>query len=215
MHHYLGHDTSLADYTSGRYSTEISELEKQGVEPSGLSHRRLTSMVNLQMAQFSAQIASQYSSSVQARYARDVSTDDLRKYNVILSGSQSANPWIELYQGRLNFVFDKGVVRNVHPQAGELAEYPMEQPPDHFSYGVLAFLPGLDSSKNILIMEGTTLPGTEAITDLLFEQKDMEELLHGLRNSDGTLKHFEILLASSHFNGKAGNFHIVAERSYP
>lgn len=215
MHHYLNHDTSLADYTSGRYLAETVALEKAGDEPNGLSHRHLTSMVDLKLGQFLEKTASSYNSSVQSLYARELNLDELKKSNVILSGSQSANPWLELYTPRMNFVFGKDGVENRTPQAGEPAMYLPERAPDHLCYGVLAFLPGLNASKNVLIVEGTTQAGTEAITDLLFDEERMHDLLSHIPREHGRLSHFEILLDATHMNGNSGAFHVVAQRVYP
>ena len=56
MHHYLQHDTSLADYTSGRYRQEAEELQRSGVEPSGLIERRYSSIADLEMTRLMAEI---------------------------------------------------------------------------------------------------------------------------------------------------------------
>ncbi len=76
-------------------------------------------------------------------------------------------------------------------------------------------LEGMEPSRNILILEGTSLAGTEAIYDLVFDEKQLALLLSQFTNPDGSLKHFEVLLASRHMNGSAAAFQLLASRTYP
>ncbi len=221
VHHFLQHDTSLADYTSGAYLSEIRSLEKNGIYTFGLAGRRYTSMVDVQMAQSLAELATQFRGTLKSRYPRDITIADIRNQNVILSGSRGANPWLELFEPKMNFVIagdytrHTTIVRNREPQGSEQAEYISDESPSHTIYGVLAFLPGIDPSKNVLILEGTSLPGTEAIYDFVFDHDQLEQLLKQFKNRDGSLKHFEVLLSSKYLNGNAATFQPLASRTYP
>jgi hypothetical protein len=68
---------------------------------------------------------------------------------------------------------------------------------------------------NALIIEGNSMAGTEAISDLLFDDAALLPFLGKLRKPDGTLPHFEILIESNSVNGIAGPVHILAYRTHP
>ena len=220
MHHYLQHDTTLADYISGRYRQEAEKLHRSGVEPSGLIDRRYSSIADLEMTRLISEIAGSKHLTMRATFARDMTMNDLKHSNIILSGSKSANPWLELYDPQMNFMIENDytrnmtVVRNRHPMAGEPAEFNGGLSSTAVTYGVLAFLPGIERSHNVLILEGTSVAGTESIYDLLSDEKELAQILAKFRNADGSLKHFEVLLASQSFDGNASKFQIAAFRSY-
>jgi hypothetical protein len=220
MHHYLQHDTSLADYTSGRYRQEAEELHRSGVEPSGLIERRYSSIADLEMTRLMAEIAGAKHMPMRTTFARDMTMDDLKRNNIVLSGSKSANPWLELYDPQMNFLIEYDyarnmtVVRNRHPRNGEPNEFNGDSAPTPVTYAVLAFLPNIESSRNVLILEGTSVAGTESIYDLLSDEKELGQILNKFKSVDGSLKHFEVLLASQSFNGSAAKFQVVAFRAY-
>jgi hypothetical protein len=220
MHHYLHHDISLADYISGRYRQEAEDLYRSGVEPSGLIDRRYSSIADLEVTRLMAEIAGAKNMSMRTTFARDMTMDDLKQNNIVLSGSKGANPWLELYDPQMNFLIENDytrnmtVVRNRHPHNGEPNEYNGDNSTTPVNYGVLAFLPGIEPSRNVLILEGTSVAGTESIYDLLSDKKELGQILEKFENPDGNLKHFEVLLASQSVDGSAAKFHVVAFRAY-
>jgi hypothetical protein len=221
LHFHMLHDTSLADYTSGRYLNDVRALKQSGVDTMGVEERRYTSIVDLQMTQALTQLAMEHRAVFKARYPRDINLEDVKKENVIVSGSLGANPWLELYEPMLNFnitgIPEKHImiVTNRAPRAGEEKTYIADQAPEHSTYGVLAFLPGIKPSRNALILQGTSVAGTEAISDLVFDQKQLGIILQGFKRPDGTLPHFEVLLAGQYVNGTSSRFKVVASRTYP
>ena len=221
LHYHMLHDTSLADYTSGRYIDDVRDLHKTGIDTMGLEGRRYTSIVDLEMTRSLAQLAVGHRSAFNVRYPRDLNLEDVKKENVIVSGSRGANPWVELFEPMLNFkivgVPEKHItiVNNRSPLAGEEKVYVAGLPPANATYGVLAFLPGIEPSKNVLLVQGTSVAGTEAISDLLFNRKQLEATLKRFIRPDGTLSHFEVLLAGHSVNNTSAGFRIVASRTYP
>jgi hypothetical protein len=221
LHVHMLHDTSLADYTSGRYLNDVHALHQSGVDTMGLEARRYTSIVDLQMTQSLTQLAMEHRALFKVRYPRDINLEDVKKENVIVSGSLGANPWLELFEPMLNFdisgIPEKHImiVTNRSPRSGEEKVYIADQAPEHSTYGVLAFLPGIEPSRNVLILQGTSVAGTEAISDLVFDQKQLGAILQGFKHPDGTLPHFEVLLAGQNVNGTSSRFKVVASRTYP
>lgn len=220
LHYHMTHDTSLADYISGRYLEEIHALQRTGVDTMGLEGRRYTSIVDLRMTQWLTQLAIEHRAVFNVRYPRDINLEDVKKENVVISGSLGANPWLELYEPMLNFnisgIPEKHlmVVSNRSPRVGEQKEYIADQPPEHVTYGVLAFLPGIERSRDTLILQGTSLAGTEAISDLIFDHTELDVVLQNFRRPDGSIRHFEALLSGENVNGSSVRFKILASRMY-
>jgi len=106
------------------------------------------------------------------------------------------------------------IVSNRSPRPGEQKEYVADQAPEHVTYGVLAFLPGIERSRDALILQGTSLAGTEAISDLIFDHKELDAVLQNFRRADGSISHFEVLLSGENINGASVRFKILASRTY-
>jgi hypothetical protein len=223
LHWMTEKDTSLTEYLSRDFSQETRGLSPERArEVLNMANRRYTSFVDLKMFHRLQQMPFVAPGKLEVRYARDVEIDELKQGNVILWGARGANPWIELYEPRMNFVGSDDWIHhtysfiNRHPQAGEPSEFSVSgDDPKQRVMGVLAFLPNLDGSGNALIIEGNSMAGAEAIGDFLFDDADLLSFLSKLRKSDGSLSHFEVLLESNSLNGSAGPFRILAYCTHP
>lgn len=148
--------------------------------------------------------------------AREYAPDLLTKDNVILLGSPTTDPWDELFEGRLNFTEDPNSARessvtNHAPAAGEQAVYdPSNQT---VAYCVVAWLPKLDGSGAVLLIEGTSSEATEAGGDFLLSEDQLARFKKKLNRSK--LPYFEVLLRVSHVTGTPITASIVADRTYP
>jgi hypothetical protein len=134
------------------------------------------------------------------------SLDDAKNNDLIFVGSPSENLTLLEIPGTHEFVFrrlDSGprkgdlAVANIHPQAGESKFYlasPSSAPLAE-DYAVIAFLPGLNPTRSVLIIAGTTTFGTQGAVEYVCRQDSLQELLLRLSVSDtGDLKPFEALL---------------------
>ncbi len=218
LHGMTEQNSTLAEYLSRNFSREISATTTMPANIIlNLSQRRYTSFVDLELFDRLTHLPNALSTGYSVRYARDIQPNDLKNSNVVLSGSQDANPWVELFEPQMNFVLHDDLVKNVrsfinrHPQPGENKVYLC----DSFEYGVLAYLPNLSGSGNVLLIGGTSVAGTEAISDFLFEDESFEPFLEKISRKGGSLEHFEILLESRSLDGSASRSQIVAYRTYP
>lgn len=221
LHSAVRHDTSLADYVSGGYLRDAQEELKDQQELLGIVKNRYSSAVDVSIAQRVTELAMNRQSRAEVRFAREVRLEDLKKGNAILSGSRGANPWLELFEPQMNFLLTsdflshRTYVRNRKPLPEEKDQYVSgrgdEQAP---LYAVLAFLPNLEPSGNVLILEGTSLAGTEAVRDFLFDDRALLPFLRSVLRPDGSLRHFEVLVAATVVNGNASKFQIVAYRTH-
>lgn len=216
-----GKNVRLADYLSGDYRTHF-------VAPAGttanlvsvLGSRRYTSIVDLDIVTKLYRIPGIPLSRVQLRYARDLRPNDLKGGPVILLGAQEGTPWVELFADRMNFVFQhdrqKGsfAVINRSPRGNELSRYESNQAdPLHKVYGLVALRPNLQGSGQILLLEGTSMAGTESAADFVFDEAHLLPFLEKIKTQNGSLPYFELLLQSNNMNGNASQSEILAYRT--
>jgi len=145
---------------------------------------RYTSIVDLQVASQLMALPEAMQGQTQIRYARDLKLDDLKGNNIILVGAKEANPWVELFEQHMNFAFDDKrdtydfVVTNKSPQPGEAPTYKMvPSDPAHRAYALVALLPNLNGTGKVLIVEGSTMAGTDAASDFAFDGTKLASLL--------------------------------------
>jgi hypothetical protein len=214
--------TTLAEYLSRDFREETRTLSPQmAAEVIDMGSRRYTSFVDVETAHRLEGLAIASQGKLKVKYARDIHIDDFKDGDIILSGSRGANPWLELFEPEMNFVRvhdpvnDRFSFINRHPKAGESASYAVSRP-GHTQevLGLLGFLPNLSDTGNVLIIEGSSLAGTEATEDFLFDDLALLPFLSSIKAPDGSLPHFEVLLGSSSVNGSAGPFHVLAYRTH-
>lgn len=216
LHGLTGQNSTLGEYMGRNFDRQLAGTTLPRNVVMNLASRRYTSFVDLELFDRLTHLPQARPGSYSIRYARDVHANDLKSANVILSGSQDANPWTELFEPQMNFVLQDDLEKNERgflnhaPQAGESPYYKSIP----YEYGLLAFLPNLSGSGNALLIEGTSVAGTEAISDFLFEDSDFEPFLEKIMRKDGTLPHFEILLRSRSLDGSASHSEIVAYRTH-
>lgn len=134
------------------------------------------------------------------------SLDDAKNNDLIFVGSPSENLTLADIPGSREFVFErldsgprKGdlAVLNVHPQSGEPKMFlatPANQPTVE-DYAVVSLLPGLDSSRSILILAGNSTFGTQAAVEFVCQENSLSELLRRMNvTKPSDLKNFEALL---------------------
>lgn len=157
---------------------------------------------------------------MQVRYSRDIRPNDLKTGSVILLGTQEGTPWIELFENQMNFRVQHNhqwgsfSVINRSPLGNELAHYDsIRSGPARKVYGLVALRPNLGSSGQVLILEGTSMAGTESAADFVFDDSHLLPFLGKIRKPDGSLPYFELLLQSSNMNGNASQSEIVGFRT--
>jgi hypothetical protein len=215
LHGTTGQNSSLSEYLSRDFSKELGATSApRRDEILSIASRRYTSFVDLEFVDRLTHLPETNSSKYSIRYARDLSVNDLKNSNVILSGSQDSDPWIELFEPQMNFILHDDLLHGVRafmnrkPQAGERDLYVCGQ----FEYGVLAYLPNLSNTGNVLIVEGTSVAGTEAISDFLFADGNLDPFLKQIARRDGSVPHFEILVESRSVSGSASRSLALAYR---
>jgi hypothetical protein len=218
----VGRSVDLAEYLSGDYRTNLlpktpTPLQEAAVE---LGSRRYTSIVDLEVAKSLSQLAQPTQSKLEVRYARDVRPNDLKQGNVILVGAAEANPWVELFEHNMNFVFFNDRVRGIFsvlnrdPKGAEPRQWDSAyKDAQHRVYAVVAFLPNLGGNGNALILEGTSMAGTESAWDFVSDDSQLLPFLKQIRRADNTLPHFEVVLGTNNMSGSAVKNNVLAWRT--
>ena len=222
LHKMTGKSTTLQEYLTRDFSQETRGLSAERTdEVLNMGERRYTSFVDLNIYRRLQQLATASPGKLDVKFARDMQIDELKQGNVIVSGARGANPWLALYEPRMNFIGTDEWTHhgytflNRHPLAGETATFSTsEGDPMQRVLGVLAYLPNLEGTGHTLIVEGNSMAGTEAISDFLFDDAALLPFLRKVSKSDGTVPYFEVLIEANSVNGSAGPFRILAYRTY-
>lgn len=217
---------NLGDYLSRSW---YAKDEAGDVKMREIAIRRFTSPADLDLSARITDLAHSYHSRAKVRFARNVDIHELRSGNVVLLGSRRSNPWVELFEPRMNFVleFDRDrhgpAFRNRSPRPGEPKMVALDsslsvQGPESKlieSYAVAALLPGLTDHGNVLILEGLSMEGTEAAGEFVLNPQRFGPFLRRIgQKSNEPVKPFEVLLKLTAVAGGFADPEVVAFR-YP
>lgn len=151
--------------------------------------------------------------------ARDFRLEPQTTGDVLLLGHPYGDPWMELFEGRMNFRFNiapdgKRSILNMQPQPGEASSYATIQPPSQTGYCVIAFQPKPVGTGNALLILGTDMSSTEAGLRAISEEAFASELLRRIgARSSGPLPYFEILVRVKLMAGISPGFEFVTQRT--
>jgi hypothetical protein len=220
-----GATVPLRSYMDKSYLAGADVIPSQIPEQIGLreAHRRLTSIADAELISDLLRIPEAIQTSPVIRFARDVQVSDLKSANGVLIGAREANPWLAMFEARRNFTIDDDqqtrifTVSNRSPRGGESsAYYARSGDPKHLAYALIALVPNLDNSGYILIVEGTSIAGTEAAADFLTHRPyRIEGILAPVLKQYGRIPPFEVLLETTNLNGSASQSRVVAFRTTP
>ena len=216
-----GHLVPLSEYINRDYLSLRSPYKVDEQNMRDLDAQRYTNVTDLNAVMRFSHLREADAGQLTVRYARELHMEDLKDANVILLGSSFSNPWAELFEKNLNFVFNyqphpnASLIVNRHPQVGELPVYKNDATgPSHRTYAVIALVPNLNATGSVLLAEGLTMAGTQAAVDTLFNPAMMRPLLEKFSNSDGSLNPFEILIETRSFGSDSPQATVVATRVY-
>ena len=147
--------------------------------------------------------------------SRLVTWDEARSRNLIFVGAPSQNTALHDLPSTSEFtiVLDSkniGYIRNVHPEAGEPDRYAVANPNEE--YDLLAYLPGLEPGKFVLIFSGLSTDGTQAAVEYACSPIHANELVKRAGNSDGQVHPFEAVLHTHVSQGVPTRSEVVAFR---
>jgi hypothetical protein len=149
--------------------------------------------------------------------ARSYTPQNIKTHNVILIGARQSNPWLELYQNRMNFdveydpALHRSHVLNRAPINGEQSTYEVINDRNR-DYSVVAFFPNLSDHRYTLILAGTDSQGTRAAGEFITSSEGLAAIRQRLPADQNP--YFEVLLYSTRLEGTTLQTMVVATRGY-
>ncbi|MBC7927157.1 MAG: hypothetical protein H7039_16025, partial [Bryobacteraceae bacterium] len=192
--------------------------------------RRYTSLADAQIVKrlYEAQLIGDRSTVL---HARDASVRAFHSGNHVLIGSQRAIPWVRLFEDRMDFRLRTSredfslsrdgaaapvVIENHDPQDGEPASYRSQGRGTSGSeaFAIVACLPNLSRTGNVLILAGSEASGTEAAGNLLTDEQRMGALLQRVKAEGSKVPYFEALLRVWHLENTGRSYEVIAFHSH-
>lgn len=217
------HLVSVEEYASGSYLSEMQfppEFDARNFND--LRRERYTSVVSLNITSMLVRLPEFIADRTQVRYARGITAEDIKHSNVILLGSKHTNPWVSLFDSRLNFRLeytpevDESYVLNEHPAGAEQKVYRNStDAASNHTYGAIAYLPSLDGAGHVLIVQGLNMAATQAAADMLFNAGAIKPALRQAALPNGALRPFELLIETTSVGATAPGAQLIATRIYP
>jgi len=218
----LGKRISLNDYLNRAYVQQIKDSDLSPALKTDLqviASRSNGSLGDFRVAQKILHF-DPLSNRMHLQFARDYRPGAIKTDNIVLIGSSRSNPWVSLFEGRLNFTLDfdpalnEMMVRNRQPQPGESATYVAPVDPNGASgYSVIDFIPNQNRTADVVIIAGTTSEATEAAGDFLTSEESMRILQQKLQV--GTFPYFEVLLKTTKLVGTPLSAEVITFRKLP
>ena len=214
----LGRRLSLADYTGLQLGNlSLAPSEKYVVKD--LASQRYTSMTDLETAVALSHLPEVVPSRMKIRFARDLRMEDLKDGNVVLLGSAYSNPWAELFEKNLAFELVEDAdahswkVINRHPVPGEATFYQGERDgASHSTYARIAWVPNLDHTGHVLMLQGLDMAGTQAAAQSLLHSTVLMDVWRQSNVCNTSDASFEVLLGTTSISSNAGTSRVLATR---
>jgi hypothetical protein len=217
-----GQPMSLSDYLKHNYMRlpQSLNLSTDRINDlNGIFSHNLVTMGDFHAAQQILALTP-LSPSLRLKFSRFYTADSVKRDSFILIGGKKANPWVRLFDDQMNFSLDydnahgQTFVANRHPQPGEQASYAVQMDTDTFiGYSVIAYMPNLSRTGNVIIVAGTDSDATSAAAEFLTSEEKLSKLLNTLQLQK--FPYFEVLLKTSRLSGTSFNAEPLAYRTYP
>ena len=215
----LGKSISLSDYLDHNFIRPANGEERSPNRQQDLQTIFNHNLVTLGDFHAAQQILglSPIVPSLHLTLARFYGADSIKRNNVILIGGKKANPWVRLFDEKLNFTLEydnlhsQAYVANRNPAADEQPVYaPVMDRNAISAYSVIAYLPNPSKTGKVIILAGTDSDATGAAAEFLTS----EEALRGLEEkfNTTTMPYFEVLLKTSRLSGTSFNAEPLAFR---
>ncbi len=182
-----------------------------------LMYRDFTSLADAGLARRIGLLTAAHGVATEVVLARNADASHFKSHNAVLSGPRRANPWLALFEERLNFRsrYDeetpRALIDNVSPRPGEQSTYVVDW--NRTGFCRVAYLPNLDATGSILIISGTEMSSSEAGTEFITSERWVRQLRTALGvGSRAVVPHFEVLLRTQLVIGAAPSFEMLAWR---
>ncbi len=215
----IQHQLSIPEYQNKNFERLAERVEDPNIRRLLLAYlnRSATTMGDANIAKRMGLVFASNQTIFDAVLARDMTISQVASDNTILIGSRRANPWVMLFEDKLNFqtVFTespRGVAFiNTVPSAGELARYAGDW--SRKGYCRVAFLQSTKGTGNVLLISGTDVASSEAGSEFVTSEGAIMKLRDQLGvGSYEALPHFEVLLETQLVNNTVSQYKLVSVR---
>jgi len=220
---------SLEQYLHRDYLHSSSKLKPGGADfrlNEYMANSTLTSFADVADVATLLEMAGAFRKQASVRYPRDLAMRDLDHVNYVLIGSPGSNPWVSLFQNKLNFSESEAIVGNsakafvnMNPLPGEEARYEGLRWTGAIGidYATIALLPNVTHDGSVLVMQGLQQEGTEAAGRFLADPENRRQLkaalgITGPRENSYENTWFEALIRSRTVAGAPNSTTLVAVR---
>ena len=210
---------SVPEYVTGAY---VSREADGRLLPEGWANtnvHRYTDLIDVKVVSSLSHLPELPVEKTTIRYARDLRADDLKEGNAVLIGGANANPWVQLFDQKLNYALEFApqertfLVKNRRPNAGEPSSYPYGPANwSQVSYGLVALRPSLNGKGYVLVIEGVAAAGLQGAAEYLLDEGTMGALLPQITDATGRLKPFEMLLRTNNVGANATKTEVLGMR---
>ncbi len=221
----------LDEYVRRDYEKEFARKDfppEYGALLHYLMARRYTSLADVMVVRRITEFGLLNPARTSVVHTREHSVRAFQTGNHILIGSQRAIPWVALFDNAMDFHMydstsdfhlnqDKAEasvwVENRRPHAGEPPRYvgKLRGAAGSEGYALVACLPNLGRTGNVLILAGTDMSSTEAAGNLLTTDSFMADLARRLPAArNGQPPRFEALLRTTRVENANRGFEIIA-----
>jgi hypothetical protein len=174
-------------------------------------------MPDLRVSNRLSLLASSLGGRLNVVFARDFRYQPQTPDNLILLSHKKANPWVGLFEERMNFRYEfdakeqSAAIVNRHPKPGEEQRYPVQWGIE--TYAVIAFMRKPVGEGAVLLMQGADTTSVEAVCHLLTDENRIRGLYGRLGIAKaGPVAGFEALLRAKLLRGFVHEYEIVAHR---
>jgi len=218
-----GKRIALSEYLADDFAERAKKLSNDvGFEAliPGFYRGELTSALSAVDVSLISGLPRAASASIDVRGAPSLNMADLRTGSAIFIGTVQNNPWIQLFDGALNFGFDAtrhNYCLNRHPKPGELAEYDSSSRAElRIAYSGVAYLPSLNHHGDVLLILGTG-PANKMAAEFITNEKFCGPFLNRIKAEAGRgrLPYFEVLLKTTAYRNEPATAQVEAYRMLP
>ena len=214
---YKHRPVPLIEYTDRSYQQDKDIAALSPVGPGPISKVNATSMPDLKLVSELVRVPYREGlgvpdANVEVRYARDLHEGDLHGANLILIGASTFDPWVSVYDNRLDFQLEREFdhytfrVINRAPQPGE---QPVVTKTNAQALTIVALTDNPSGNEHVLLIEGSTMGSVYAALHFLMTERLWQPVI-AAASTDGTLHNFEVLLRSDFVQDEVSSTGVVA-----
>ena len=218
---FLGRTLTPAEYVGSGYPDGLIDLQIQ--DPAtrrvlkNIASNFVTNMPDLRVANRLSLTAASVGGRLNTMFARDFRYQPQTPDNLILLSHRKANPWVALFEEKMNFKYEfdskqnSAALVNRAPKPGEEPRYPVQWGVQ--TYALIAYMRKPVGEGMVLLLEGADTMGPEADCHLLTDEARIKSLYDrlGITTSE-RVPDFEVLLRAKLLRGFVREYEIVAHR---